>query len=249
MKLSLGGITDSSTIDYPKKVSSVVYLCGCPFRCGWCQNSELVLEDKSVCKEIEVDEIVSHLKQNFLIDAVCITGGEPLHQLNVIELLRKLKEDTDFLLKIDHNGFYPERVEEVLKYLDAFATDIKAPLNEKYGKVVGLPDKWKPIVERVKKTHELLKRWDGMKTARTTIVPGLIDSVDDIKEIANVVRDVGFDIYTLQQFRNQKCLNKEYEKKKSPSLEKMRELGRAAKELLSDTKVRIVTQQNGFEEI
>ncbi|OYT40827.1 MAG: anaerobic ribonucleoside-triphosphate reductase activating protein [Candidatus Altiarchaeales archaeon ex4484_43] len=232
-EINFAGIVDNSTIDYPKKLSAVVYLCGCPYRCPWCQNAELVLNGGN-CKPTGIDEIIDQLKKNFLIQAVCITGGEPLMQRETIGLLKGIKSETDLLLKIDSNGYFPERVKEALPLLDFFTTDVKAPLDERYGEVVGLPDQWQKIVERVKKTLDILKRGDHQKEARTTIVPDLIDKKEDIEKIAKLVDEVGFTLYTLQQFRAERTLDPGYERIQSP---------------LPETKVQIVTQQNGFEEI
>jgi len=247
-KINFAGIVDHSTLDYPGKSAAVVYLCGCPLRCPWCQNRELVLEEEN-CRLTEIDEILRQLKENFLIDAICITGGEPLLQEETIELLKQIKSETRLLLKIDTNSYFPEMLGNSLPYLDFLTTDIKAPLDERYGKVVGLPEHWKEIVKRVRKSLAILKEWEHEKEARTTIVPGLIDRKEDIEETARIVGDTGFTLYTLQQFRPERTLDPEYEKIKSPSLELMHELGRAAKKYLPNTKVQIVTEKNGFEEI
>lgn len=247
-KINFAGIVDHSTIDYPEKLSAVVYLCGCPYRCPWCQNAELVFNEGN-CKPTGIDRIIDQLNENFLIQAVCVTGGEPLMQKETIELLKGIKSETDLLLKIDTNGYFPERLKEVLPLLDFFTTDVKAPLSERYGEVVGLPDRWEKIVDRVERTLNILKKWNHQKEARTTIVPDMIDKKEEIIEIAKLVDDVGFTLYTLQQFRAERTLDPEYEKIQSPSPELMRELGRAAKEHLPKTRVQIVTQQNGFEEI
>ncbi|ODS38930.1 anaerobic ribonucleoside-triphosphate reductase activating protein [Candidatus Altiarchaeales archaeon WOR_SM1_SCG] len=247
MKLKFAGIVDHSTLDYPGKSAAVVYLCGCPYRCPWCQNPELVFEEG--CTMVEITQIIEKLNENFLLDAVCVTGGEPLMQENAIELLKRIKQETGLLLKIDHNGYFPKRLKEALPYLDFFTTDIKAPLNEKYGAAVGLPKNWENIVERVKKSHEILKNWDGKKEARTTIVPGLIDTKEDVGAIAKVVNDVGFEICTLQQFRPEKTLDPKFKFIKSPTAEKMQELGEEAKKYLPDTKVQVVTHEDGFQEI
>jgi len=249
MRINFAGIVDHSTIDYPGKSAAVVYLCGCPYRCPWCQNPELVWEDESVCRQVGLDEIVKQLKENFLLDAVCVTGGEPLMQKNTLELLKKIKKETGLLLKIDHNGYFPERLKEALHYLDFFTTDIKAPLDERYVKAIGLTDQLNNAVKRIKKSNEILKKWGGKKEARTTIVPTLVDTLEDVREIAKVVHNTGFEIYTLQQFRPEKTLDPEFKFIRSPTAEEMQKLGRAAKKYLPDTKVQIVTQEHGFEEI
>ena len=249
MKINFAGIVDNSTIDYPGKVSAVIYLCGCPYRCPWCQNPELVFEDESVCQDVEPDYITGKLKDNFLIDAVCVTGGEPLLQEGTIELLERIKKETGLLLKIDHNGYFPQRLKKALPYLDFFTTDIKAPLNEKYGAAVGLPDQWERVVERVSESLEILKKWEGKKEARTTIVPGIADSTGDVSSIAKIVKDVGFETYTLQQFQNEKTLDPGFKKINGCDIEQMRILGKQAKKFLPGVKVQIVTSENGFEVI
>jgi pyruvate formate lyase activating enzyme len=247
-EINFAGIVDNSTIDYPKKLSAVVYLCGCPYRCPWCQNSELVF-GKGNCRSFDIDQIVGQLKNNFLIQAVCVTGGEALMQKEAIELLKKVKSDTDLLLKIDTNGYFPEVLVNALPFLDFLTIDVKAPLDQRYGPVVGIPFRWKNVVERVGKSLNTLKGWNHPKEARTTIVPDLIYKKEDIEEIAKTVNDFGFDHYTLQQFRAERTLDPEYGKIPSPRPEMMMELGRAAKRYLPETKVQIVTQQNGFEEM
>jgi pyruvate formate lyase activating enzyme len=247
--LCLAGIADSSTLDYIGKVSAVIYLCGCPYRCPWCQNPDLVEKAESVCKTLSIDSIINALREDYLIGAVSITGGEPLMQPAVIDLLKEIKKETALCLKIDTNGFYPERLAEALPYLDFFSMDIKAPLDERYGKAIGLQDMWGEAVKNVKKCLALLKEWNNPKEARTTIISGLTDKKEDVVEIALSIKDAGFDYYTLQQFRPGATLDPKYSKAKIPAPAFMRELGRAAKEALPDTVVKIVTQQKGFEEI
>ncbi len=247
-KIKFAGIVDNSTIDYPGKLCAIIYLHGCPYRCPWCHNAELVTGEGN-WSEISIDEIIRQLKDNFLIQAVCVTGGEPLMQAETIELLKNIKEETDLLLKIDTNGYFPDRLDKALGYLDFLTMDVKAPLDERYGEVVGLPEEWKKIVGNVKKSLEKIKRWNKDAEARTTIVPGLIDKKEEIEEVIEVVKDAGFKQYTLQQFRAEKTLDQAYGKIMSPSLESMQELGRIAKKHMPKERIKIVTQQNGFEEI
>ncbi len=248
-KINFAGIVDHSTVDYPEKICAVVYLCGCPYRCPWCQNKDLVLINEENCRITDIDEIIKQLGDNFLISAVCVTGGEPLMQKETLKLLDRIKVETELLLKIDNNGYFPDRLKTALKYLDFFTIDVKAPLDKRYGKVVGLENNWENIVKRIIKSLNILKDWSNRKEARTTIVPGLIDKKEDIVEIAKIVNDFCFDYYTLQQFRPENTLDPSYEEINSPNLEVMQELGKTAKMYLPNTEVRIVTQENGFEKI
>lgn len=246
-RINIAGIIDHSTVDYLGKISAVIYLCGCNFRCPWCQNRDLVLCNR--CYKEDIKKILKKINQNFLINSVSITGGEPLMQTEVVDLLKAIKSDTGLLIKIDTNGYFPENLKRSLNYLDFITIDVKAPLNERYGKVVGISGKCKDIVEKIKKTLSILKEWRNPKEVRTTIVPGLIDSEDNIRKIAKIVNKNKFNYYTLQQFRARITLDPEFEKIRSPTRDEMLKLGKIAKEELSKTKVQIVTLEGGFEVI
>ncbi|MBU3904754.1 MAG: anaerobic ribonucleoside-triphosphate reductase activating protein [Nanoarchaeota archaeon] len=243
--LDLAGIVDNSTIDYPGKISAVIYLCGCDFRCPFCHNREVVLNDPMVCKKAEVDEIVEEINNNFLIEGVVITGGEPLMQADTVELIIKLKGVKK--LKLDTNASFPNVLEKVIGMLDFVAIDVKAPY-DKYGLAIGTSN-FSEIVKNVQRSMVILKSSDVSKEARTTIVPGINDSEEDMVQMCDIVKSGGFEMYSLQQFRPANTLDPSYGDMKSPSVEIMRKLGQTAKKLLPTIKVRISTIEHGFEDV
>ncbi len=255
MKLLLGGITEISTIDYPGHTASVVYMCGCPYRCPFCQNSTLV--DKKDCREIEVTEAVSRLRVNIpLITGVCITGGEPTVQMDGLIKMCKLLKKEGVKIKLDTNGYYPKRVNELIDMglLDFVAVDIKAPFTpEKYVRAVGLEGvdgvrDGKELIKRVAATLEIIASSGIDFEPRTTVVPGLVYKKDDILAIANFLRDKGFDYYVLQQFRPENgCLEREYENYAAPPRDYLFDVGREVREIVPDVLIR--TKENGEENV
>lgn len=248
-EIDYAGILDHSTLDYPGKVSAVVYLCGCSFRCPWCHNRPLVLKEN--CRRVFVEEIIEQLKDNFLVDAVCITGGEPLMQKTTLKLLEKIRSESKLLIKIDTNGYHPKELKKALEYIDFVSIDVKAPLTADYARCVGMPsEKSKDILGKIKESLQILGGWCGGKEARTTIVSGLGDSVESVSNIAESLDGLGLDYFTLQQFVPLTTLNPEFEKVDSPSRELMLRLGHTAREKLSDVRiVRIATRERGFETV
>jgi len=242
--IDFAGIVHSSTIDYPGKMCAVVYLSGCNFRCPFCHNKDLVIGE--VSKKVNVEEIVQPLANNFLIEAVCLTGGEPLMQEEIVKLIAALRKNTPLNIKLDTNGSFPEKLEKVLPALSFVSLDIKAPF-EKYDKVIGVDSSY--IISNLQKTLEILKKCKFIREARTTIVPGLNDTEEDISKIASIVNEYKFDLYTLQQFKPKNTIDPNYMNIPSPSLEQMRILGKLAKSMLPQTRVRIATLENGFESI
>ncbi len=247
MKVLTGGITELSTVDYPGHVASVLYLCGCPYRCPYCQNFALL--DKGNCQEVESGKIVEKITENRpLIDGVCITGGEPMQQLEgVMEICRALKEE-DMSIKLDTNGFYPEEVRKVLKLVDFIAMDIKAPFEpEKYARATVRKDGGE-VVEKVKKTLEIIVQSGVEFEPRTTLAPLLIYTKEDILKIAASLKDYGVSRYVLQQFRPEGgCLDREYENYASIPGDYIMDVAREVKSTIPEVLIR--TKESGEEKV
>ena len=246
-EIKYAGIVDSSTVDYIGRASAVIYLCGCSFRCPWCQNKDIVLEEK--CITTTTAKLIKAVKDNFLIEAVTVTGGEPLLQEETFNLLSGLKDETKLLVKLDTNGFNPALLNKALPYVDFVAMDVKAPFDESYGQSVGIADLKGEIAKNVLESLRLLGEWGGESEARTTVVPEQTDSKEAITKIAKTVDEAKIKYYTLQQFRPMNTLDPAYSKLPIPKYKTMKELGEEAKKYLPNTVVRIYTREKGFEEI
>ncbi|MFX1451764.1 MAG: anaerobic ribonucleoside-triphosphate reductase activating protein [Promethearchaeota archaeon] len=248
MKLSVGGVKDISTIDYPGDVVSVLFLCGCPFKCPFCQNWSLL--DYTNCDDTEISEIILKLKDySDFVNGICITGGEPtLQEKGLIEFFNQAKDLG--LLKLDTNGFFPKTIEKILKLnvLSYIALDIKTVFEPiEYGTACGLPESGEKIIEHVKASIELIQNQPSIIfEARTTIVPNLIDKKEQIEKIASSLS--GIKRYVLQQFRPEGgTLDPKFKELPMPSYANMLELAKIAKKYIED--VRIRTLINGEEVI
>jgi pyruvate formate lyase activating enzyme len=225
----LGGILDLSTIDFPGKLCSVVFFAGCPFRCPYCQNYELLKGGTKV----DVDAIVDKIRKNYLIDGVCFTGGEPLMQDldELINLITKLK-NLGFAVKIDTNGYYPDKLAKIVDLIDYVAIDVKT-VPEKYPKLSGKSDS----AERVLESLKILVESGIDFEARTTVVPTIVEE-GDILGIAKLLTDLGVKRYVLQQFRNEKVLDESLKDVEPFPRDYLIELGKKAKEFGLEVVVR-----------
>jgi len=196
-----GGIQKLTLIDYPGKVAATVFTVGCNFLCPYCHNPELV--DPPKIKEqqkISEREILDFLAtRQGLLEAVCITGGEPTLSADLPEFIKKIK-DMGFLVKLDSNGSNPAMLAKLLAegLVDFIAMDIKAPL-EKYKKIAGK----RVSLENIQRSVELVQKAPDYEF-RTTVLPAL-HSQKDILSIGRWLQ--GAKKYYLQQFQPTKTLD------------------------------------------
>ena len=180
--MEIGGFQKVTLLDFPTKIACIVFTKGCNFKCPYCQNGSLVLntEDGDL---IDLEEIFFYLeKRKKVLDGVCISGGEPLIQKNIKELLVEIKS-MGFLVKLDTNGTNPVTLKKLidLKLVDYVAMDIKNSFS-KYNITVGGVN---PFVENIKKSIEILEEIDIPHEFRTTIVKEL-HTINDILEIGKM---------------------------------------------------------------
>jgi len=190
--MKIGGFQETSLLDYPQKISSIIWTVGCNFHCPFCYNPQLVNETSEIISE---EKILPFLKNRIgKIDALSISGGEPLIQKDINTVIEKVKK-LGLLVKIDTNGTFPEKLKCLIdeNLIDYIAMDVKAP-PAKYNILSGV----KVDLSKINKSIDIIKNSSLDYEFRTTIIPSFIDSNDIIK-IAEWLK--GAKKYCIQQFK------------------------------------------------
>jgi pyruvate formate lyase activating enzyme len=180
--MKFAGIVKSSLIDYPGKISIVLFVAGCNLDCYYCHNRSL-MEDFN--PSIDNHDLFSLLERRVgLIDAVVVTGGEPTLQPELEGFLRQVKT-MGYLTKLDTNGTNPEMVRAFHErgIVDYFAVDFKAP-KSRYSEICGSQANPEIILQ----TIDYLTRSQANFEVRTTVIPGL--SLDDLLTMASELPQV-----------------------------------------------------------
>lgn len=136
--MNFSGWEKLSLLDFDDYISTTLFTAGCNFRCPFCHNSSLVLDPLNA-PEIPWEEVKSFLvKRKKMLDAVCITGGEPTLMPDLEDKLREIKE-IGYVIKLDTNGSHPEILKKLVDegLVDYVAMDIKNS-KEKYGNTIGI---------------------------------------------------------------------------------------------------------------
>jgi pyruvate formate lyase activating enzyme len=208
-----------SSVELHGNMSLVLFMSGCPLTCRYCHNVELL--DDTTEKSLEEVKQEIDFSADFL-DAVVISGGEPLMQTDeIIEIFSYVRQ-IGLKTKLDTSGIYPDKIKQLLdlKLLDFVSLDVKTTFS-KYRKVTG-----SNVGFQVKKSMELINEDENVHLeARTTYVPTLHTK----KDMINLADEIEADIYTIQQFRNKNVLDPALEKVEVPNPHVLADLAREIK--------------------
>jgi len=220
--MMIKGFQRLSLIEYPGKISAVVFVGKCDFRCHFCYNIDLIKNYKKL-PDIREKKILDFLStRKGLLDGIAITGGEPTLQKDLPAFMKKVK-GLGFLVMLETNGSNPGMIEELIdkKLVDYIAMDIKAPL-EKYDEVAGVKINKKKIQESI----DIIRNSKVDYEFRTTAIPKHFKEVDALA-IGKWLK--GSKRFFIQQFRPDKTLDESYRKVEPYPPEKLREFAKMMK--------------------
>jgi pyruvate formate lyase activating enzyme len=224
----------TTLVDFPGEIACTIFLFGCPFRCGFCYNPELVIKEES--EDLSVEEVFKFLeKRKNHLTGVCFTGGEPLMSID-IDFLKKIKT-LGLKIKVDTNGNFPEKLKELvsLGLIDYVAMDIKN-CAERYSSTTNVKIDLTKIEESIKIISSL-PRYEF----RTTIIERFHSKEDLAKLFSWLNKVVGTKIkrYSVQGFKNHgKFIDSSYLDKKNTTLAFLDEVRKIAEPFCEEVMVK-----------
>lgn len=257
MWVNLGGIVPLSTVDWLGKAAMVVFLRGCPLRCPHCHNHALqsgesniefhVLASRIVCRakglqiparalradpvQISLEMASARASSRPFIDALVLSGGEPLHQPEACARLFNLSKSLELATGLETCGFYPDQLRMLLEkdIVDRVFLDLKTALSEPdYETATGIRE----VAARVQKSLEICYELGVPLDARSTIFPEL-PSPGQVEQIARILEGLKREYPNshLERLVLQQGHPREGEPWFEPvSLERMQEMARAISE-------------------
>lgn len=134
--LRVGGLTPLTSLDYPGELAAVIFCQGCPWRCGYCHNPDLLTARGS--HPVAWGQVMNFLcRRQGLLDAVVFSGGEPTRQRALGAAMNEVRS-LGFRIGLHTAGIYPQRLAALLPRLDWVGLDIKA-LPADYPALTGAP--------------------------------------------------------------------------------------------------------------
>ena len=197
--LRIGGIVPFTTTDFPGKLAAVLFLQGCPWRCGYCHNPHLhAARGRSVQDWTETLRWIE--RRRGLLDAIVFSGGEPTSQPLLPAAMQTVRR-LGFAVGLHTGGAYPRRLAALLPDIDWIGLDLKAPIAEY------------PIVTNVLGSGasayaslDIVIASGVRYEIRTTVHPALTSRAA-LVEMANELKVRGVTEWVLQPFRANGCVN------------------------------------------
>jgi len=221
--MKIAGLQPVSLLDFPGRVAAIVFTQGCPLRCVYCHNPELIPARSAAC--LDAKETLERIgSRRMFLDGVVVTGGEPTVHPDLPEFLAEIKA-IGLETKLDTNGVNPRMVERILK--EGLADYVAMDLKHVWGRYPDVVGRAQPkIAENCAETMRLLRASGVPCEFRTTVYPALHD-VDDLLAIAGYLGPG--DRYALQEIRYDKTLEPDLPRSGRPDLESVAERIRAAR--------------------
>ena len=197
--LRVGGFTPFTTIDFPGELAAVVYLQGCPWRCRYCHNGELL--DAGVESLVAWDDVLDLLrKRRGLLDAVVFSGGEPTAQQALGAAMRDARE-LGFSVGLHSAGCYPQRLARLLPLIDWVGLDIKT-LPEDYPALTGVGNSGQRAFESLQLVLD-----SGVRHEARVTVHGQLQDAQRLLRLLDLLEEYGVVEPVLQRCRDGEMLD------------------------------------------
>ncbi|GAB2791736.1 anaerobic ribonucleoside-triphosphate reductase activating protein [Halomonas shantousis] len=202
LSLPVAGVTPMTTLDYPGHLACVLFTQGCPLRCGYCHNPQLI--PRNAVSAHTWPEIEAFLeRRRGLLEAVVFSGGEPTLHPAIIAAAERVKA-MGYKIGLHTAGVYPQRLARLLPLLDWVGLDIKA-LPEDYDRVCGRPGMAVSVAASLTQLQASTIDWE----VRTTVHPLDFDPAR-IALLLEQLADAGVERCALQLARPGQCLDPAY---------------------------------------
>lgn len=191
--LAIAGLVRLSTCDWPDRLVATVFLQGCPWRCTYCHNPDLI--DPRTPGTVPWSEVMDLLaRRRGLLDGVVFSGGEPTRQAGLADAMREVRA-AGFAVGLHTGGAYPRRLREVLPLVDWVGLDVKATAG-RYADITGVPGSARTAFASL----DLVLAAGVPVQVRTTVDPTVLSDAD-VAELGALLAARGVRDHVLQVVR------------------------------------------------
>lgn len=201
-RLPVAGLTPMTTLDYPDHLACVVFLQGCPLRCGYCHNPQMLAPRQADAGEWAEIEAFLDTRRG-LLEGVVFSGGEPTLHADLALAVARVR-GLGFKVGLHTAGVYPRRLAALLPWLDWVGLDVKGP-DAHFDAIVG-----RPGMGAAHRQSLLLLLESGINFECRTTVHWRDFNLECLQGLALDLASQGVRHYAIQVARTGQCLQEDY---------------------------------------
>lgn len=179
------------------ELATFIRFQGCNLRCSWCDTT-YSWDKKNICEKLSSMDIYNYIKKNKVTN-VTLTGGEPLIQENIDELLELLNTDDNLKVHIETNGaidvepFKKRHTKNNISYIVDFklpSSNMTDKMNLNNLNIIGSEDVYKFVVgskEDLQMAYDVIKKYD--LTSKCLVYLSPVSGNIDMQEIVEFMKN------------------------------------------------------------
>jgi pyruvate formate lyase activating enzyme len=175
---------------------TVVFLEGCPLRCAYCSNKDMLdLKGYTEMTPEELLKLISPYKVYFgKTGGVTISGGDPIFQPEFLKSFLKLCKKEQIHTTIDTSLFTElETVDSLLPYVDLFMISLKHFNKKQHEELTGVSND--PILRNIIHLNSKIQE-EKLRTKiwfRYVILPGYTDTEENLNSLLQFLKTISFE--------------------------------------------------------
>ncbi len=157
---------------------------GCNFKCDFCQNARIALEEDAEGKEYTKEDLLEVMSQREDNVGIAFTYNEPMVGYEFMLDMAKAAKEKGYKTACVSNGYImPDPLSELLNYIDAFNIDLKA-FNDRFYHQICRGER-APVMEAIRRMANT-----NHVEVTTLIIEGENDDLEELENMFKWLKDI-----------------------------------------------------------
>ena len=173
----------------------------CNYKCYFCHREGIEKKCNGQLNSSDYEYLFSVCKENYNWEEVSLTGGEPLMNREIDQIVEKIY-DKQGRITIITNGELLLEHEKIIPYLKRINLSLHSLDKDKYEKIINKKDKLEKILKNIEYIRAKYPRVDIR--LNVVLTRGVNDTKKDIKELLEFTEKIGGSIKFIELYANKK---------------------------------------------
>ena len=180
-----------------KKSIRLILSQDCVYSCDFCHKEGIQDKRENLLNAEDIKYMYKVINENYSINTVHITGGEPLLKKNLKEIITNLKEE-GATVKITTNGYFLKENLWIGDIVDKINISLHSINKEKYEQISKVKDSYDKVINGIK---ELRFKYPTLKIGiNTVLLKNVNDNKEDIEDLIKFSSSIKSDLKFIEAY-------------------------------------------------